>query len=352
MSVSSPPDPLHVIFQPGATFTFSHLGNDEATCTWPTLTGFTYKGKILNYLPHGFGVQTNPRGHEYKGNWSFGKACGIGSYTYEDGRVYRGGWVNGLRHGMGLSISADGKRNVCGWYEGKRQGFGMTRWKKEGDGEGWKNTYLGGFKKGEFHGWGEKVLSEGTRYVGGFHNSQFSGYGGLWTPDGKKYEGGFKETKLHGYVTITEKGENDSEPSRKEVFYRDGQISIPPPSISQLIPPMTVDICISGVIYNNGTCHSPLGGFQWHGGYYDGALDGGYPHGYGIVVYTSAGGSWYEGGLEYGLANGYGEYHLSSGEQYVGGWKDGRPHGWGWVGRNIFGVYSWAETYWKKGVQI
>jgi hypothetical protein len=346
MSVTAPPDPLLVVFQTGATFTFSYLRTDEGTATGPT--DYTYSGKILNLLPHGYGVQTNPRGHVYKGTWSLGKACGIGSYIYPDGRVFRGAWANGLRHGTGVNISKDGDRDVCGWIEGRRQGFGMTRWSKEGDRDGRKNTYVGGFKKDDFQGWGEKVLSEGTKYVGGFSNSKFSGFGTLKTPNGKTYEGGFRETELHGYVTITEDG--DKEP--KEAFYRNGQVSTPSPTIMQPIPPLTVEILIDGLVYNNGVSHTPLGGFQWQGGYYDGALDGGYPHGYGIAVFPSAGGTWYEGGWEHGLANGYGEYHLSTGEQYYGGWKDGKPHSWGWVGRVVNGVSTWTETYWKNGIQI
>src|SRR5579859_1249383 len=346
MSVSSPPEPLRVESQPGASFTFSHLANIEGTATWPS--GHIYTGKFLNFVPHGYGVQTNPRGHVYKGNWLLGKASGIGSYFYPDGRVFRGAWANGLRHSTGVTISKDGSRDVCGWVEGKRQGFGMTRWTKPDDKEGWKNTYMGGYKKGEFYGWGEKVLSEGTKYRGGFHNSKFCGYGTLLTPNGKKYEGGFKDTELHGYVTVTE---GQSEP--KELFYEKGQVSMPPSTNMQLIlPPMTVEIHMEGLVYTTGTTHTPLGGLQWQGGYYDGALDGGYPHGYGIVVFSSAGGTWYEGGWEYGVASGYGEYHLSTGEQYIGGWKDGKPHGWGWAGKMNFGIINWTETYWKNGIQV
>jgi hypothetical protein len=248
-----------------------------------------------------------------------------------------------------------GDRDVSGWLDGKRHGFGASRWKRDGDGEGWKNTYIGGFKKGDFWGWGKKVLSDGPKYVGGFKKKDYWGYGTIFSADGNKTcEGGFKDSGFHGYIIVTEYRDGDVIRC-VDRFYRDGQVCPFPPSVVQTFPQIDLELKMEGAEYQNGITHTPHGVLTWPGGYYSGALEGGFPHGYGMVVHANNGiiQQWYEGGWDYGRASGYGEYSITTtGDRYAGGFKDGKPHGFGHVGKTVLENTMWTETFWKNGVQV
>jgi hypothetical protein len=350
MSIASKDDPILVVFQPGGYHT--HLGGGTTgagTVTWST--GHTYTGALVDFSAHGQGTQTSASGDTYTGLWDHGKAEGIGTYVDAQGNTYRGMWHDGRRHGIGVTIARDGERNVCGWHDGQRHGYGTARW-NEKDQEGFENRYSGGFRRGKSHGFGEKKLVNKTRYVGGFKDHEFWGCGTWWTAEGKKYEGGYRDQKCHGYVTITEAGETEG----KEQFYKDDQVSNSPATVVQILPSFELVIGLVGAVYRGGLTHTTQGFISWPGGYYDGALDGGYPHGYGVAVCLSTTTGevqqWYEGGWDYGRASGYGEYCFISGEKYEGGWKNGKPHGFAYVTKSFLGTASRSETFWKEGAQV
>jgi hypothetical protein len=357
MSTSHPQDPLLVVFQPGASFTQIVGAGSTSTREANWSTGYSFTGGLQNFVAHGHGSQTNPRGDIYTGQWAYGKANGIGTYVDRDGHTYRGGWLNGLQDGVGVTVTSMGDRDVSGWLEGKKHGYGTTR--SNGDAHVWKHTYTGGLKNGDYWGWGQKVLSDGNKYIGGFKNNEYWGYGTIYSPEGrKKCEGGFKGYNFHGHIVVTEKLFEELErPVIRERFYENGVVRSPPSAaVGMAFPEIDLQTKMEGAIYHNDSSHTPFGTITWPepGRYYDGALDGGYPHGYGTITYVTGGQQyWYEGGWDYGRASGYGEYTVAAtGDRYAGGFKDGKLHGFGQVRKTVLQVTMWTETFWKNGVQV
>jgi hypothetical protein len=42
----------------------------------------------------------------------------------------------------------------------------------------------------------------------------------------------------------------------------------------------------------------------------------------------------------------------ATGDRYAGGFKAGKLHGFGHVGKTVLEVTTWTETFWKNGVQV
>ena len=122
------------------------------------------------------------------------------------------------------------------------------------------------------HGFGEKTVLNKTRYVGGFKDHEFWGCGTWWTAEGKKYEGGYRDQKCHGFVTVTEVGATEG----KELFYKDDVVSTPPAPVQQIMPSFELVIGLVGAVFRGDAVHTTQGFISWPGGYYDGALDGGF----------------------------------------------------------------------------
>lgn len=95
----------------------------EMTCTGKIcyVSGGTYEGGLLQaetgLFRHGFGVQRNPTGYVYEGEYDHGKCHGQGKLTVRDGCVYQGQFVHDLCEGQGTLTCLDG-RMLQGVFKG------------------------------------------------------------------------------------------------------------------------------------------------------------------------------------------------------------------------------------------
>ena len=60
------------------------------------------------------------------------------------------------------------------------------------------NYYIGDFKDGVKHGYGEFYWNVGRAYKGQFENGKSNGHGTYTFPDGTKWEGEFKDDVFQG----------------------------------------------------------------------------------------------------------------------------------------------------------
>lgn len=122
--------------------------------------------------------------------------------------VYRGGFRNGEYHGFGRLHWEDQRWNYKGYFRnGKRHGRG-TFWDRE------NNVYIGQWANDRRNGQGSQFFAvEGWRedrytenwlrdntenYSGGFRNDVFYGEGTYRWKDGTRYVGGWVANKKHG----------------------------------------------------------------------------------------------------------------------------------------------------------
>ena len=67
-------------------------------------------------------------------------------------------------------------------------------------------TYLGGWKKGMYHGYGIYVTSSGVSYQGSWWSGSMHGIGTFTWPSGQKFEGEFDQDKRKKGVMVSKDG--------------------------------------------------------------------------------------------------------------------------------------------------
>jgi len=134
----------------------------------------TYQGQMQGDQRHGQGKFTYPNGDTYDGQWIDNKASGQGTFKTR-GSLYSGSWECDLKHGQGEER----------FFEDKED-------KKT------KLVYVGEFRQGYRHGYGELTWQDESCYVGRFVNNNQEGYGCFKWRNKHKFEGEWLDNYMHG----------------------------------------------------------------------------------------------------------------------------------------------------------
>ncbi|XP_058671751.1 radial spoke head 10 homolog B-like [Ammospiza nelsoni] len=188
--------------------------------TWSD--GTVYEGSIQDGLRHGYGVfRSGTHPIFYAGFWCNGKRHGKGKIYYDQEQTswYAGDWVNNVREGWGFRRYRSGNTYFGQWKQNLRHGHGKMIWladNQEYEGE-WEcglqhgsgmhtwffkrmdlskyslwNEYAGNFVKGERHGHGTFLYSDGTMYSGEWAHNKKHGKGIFVFKSGVCLEGEFE----------------------------------------------------------------------------------------------------------------------------------------------------------------
>ncbi|XP_059717436.1 radial spoke head 10 homolog B-like [Haemorhous mexicanus] len=183
--------------------------------------GSVYEGSIQDGLRHGYGVfRSGTHPISYIGYWCNGKRHGKGTIYYDQEQTswYAGDWVNNVREGWGFRRYRSGNTYFGQWKKNLRHGHGKMIWltdNQEYEGE-WEcglqhgsgihswllkrmetskyslwNEYSGDFVKGERHGHGTFLYSDGTVYSGEWVHNKKHGKGIFVFKNGLSFEGEF-----------------------------------------------------------------------------------------------------------------------------------------------------------------
>lgn len=163
---------------------------------WYDDAGGSYVGEFKSGLFDGEGTLTMPKGdYVYKGAWEKNKKHGQGTLTLtlSDGIPYKysGGWKMGKEHGQGTEWRNGKKRYEGGWQDGFSHGIGKVYAVPDTDaelreryGDDYKTRYNpnltdihvleyeGEFKRGNRHGQGKILYTNGDIYEGRFDDGQ------------------------------------------------------------------------------------------------------------------------------------------------------------------------------------
>ncbi|XP_066417348.1 radial spoke head 10 homolog B-like isoform X3 [Molothrus aeneus] len=184
--------------------------------------GTVYEGSIRDGLRHGYGIfRSGTHPIFYTGFWCNGKRHGKGTIYFDQEQTswYAGDWVNNVREGWGFRRYRSGNTYFGQWKKNLRHGHGKMIWlkdKQEYEGE-WQcglqhgsgmhtwflkrmemskysllNEYAGNFVKGERHGHGAFLYSDGTMYSGEWAHNKKHGKGIFVSRNGVCFEGEFE----------------------------------------------------------------------------------------------------------------------------------------------------------------
>lgn len=192
------------------------------------------------------------------------------------------------------------------WKDGKRHGYGELYWP---DG----SYYIGCWSNDEFDIKGELFYDENT-YTGHFKGGKFEGHGTLQWKNGARYEGDFREHRRLSGIEI----------------HPDGtliQASFSGGVITRLIIKWADDhnfdgLLKHGVFFREGTYQWP-DGRKFSGTWEFGTIKVGW--------FYWPDGRKYHGAMENGLMNGTGDFYWPDGKKYSGAYVDGKKNGEGVV---------------------
>lgn len=306
--------------------------------------GIRYVGHFKDNIRNGFGSLFFTSGGEHCGTFLDGKATGFGLRVFEDGSWYTGNWENaqlvdgpvpifpgptgkasatreisplpsdvvkdrqmiqgtftgqvnakGEPHGRGVLLYSDGTRFCGQWQGGKRSGHGV--WTTASGAK-----YDGEWKSDEWHGEGVETEISGGVYTGTYKSGQRSGRGEYRRKDGGGYDGEWKHGLMHGSGRLTE-------PSGD---------------------------AYSGQMKDGLRC----GKGEWISSrdQYTGEWQNDTMHGKGRK--TELNGDVYEGMFKFGYRHGKGDLILANGGEYSGQWQDGKVHGKGMEKHGDGTIYS------------
>jgi hypothetical protein len=320
----------------GDAIVSEHLAHGNFSRNYPW--GF-FEGHFVHGKAHGFGVQTMPpaiqgasasKSSEYRGDWRFGKRDGFGRLEVRlDNESYEGGWKDGKAFGHGKLIIRPNMDSVAhvesGFKDGLLHGFVATRLLKPTENNGTEGAvFRGGMKSGVPHGWQSTWIGLSTEIVS-FDNGTMNGF----------------VIKLFNNVLQS-----------KDFWLNGSQRAAPTVQFRPIWLPYALTFTPVNARYN-GVTHSPNTRLDLtNGDTYDGSLQYGLPHGYGLLrisvsrqltnLSTQPRGT-YDGGWKEGAASGYGIWMGLDGNSYEGGWKDGKPYGYGTA---KIGFGETVETFW------
>ncbi len=97
---------------------------DSLTLLSPRGNKIFYCGKLLNGLPHSFGIGFYQGRGYYIGEWQGNARNGWGKHFYRDGSIYEGNFENDLRAGFGTYYYASGEVYKGYWKDDLMNGEG------------------------------------------------------------------------------------------------------------------------------------------------------------------------------------------------------------------------------------
>ena len=130
------------------------------------------------------------------GQYKDGKRHGKGYTVYLDGSIYFGYFFEGFKQGPGKEAQADGACYEGSFLAGQREGEGVISYSVG------IRSYLGGFSKGLFEGFGTFRWCDGRKYVGSYKQDKKDGFGVFSWGDGRKYIGNWENGRQHGEGTF------------------------------------------------------------------------------------------------------------------------------------------------------
>jgi hypothetical protein len=203
-----------------------------------------------------------------------------GAATYSSGDKYVGDFRDGKYHGQGNFTRTDGAKYVGQFRAGKPHGEGTGNF-SDGD------KYVGEHRNGKFHGQGTYTLVNGDKYVGEFRDDNYHGYGILTYADGgPPLEGVWEDNKFvraeripdhiagRTSTPLVAQAPSQEEPPRSTLSLSAsayGQSALPP--CDPKLAATSWTNCLGIIIYANGD-------------EYVGEFSEGEPHGRGIRIYT------------------------------------------------------------------
>lgn len=147
---------------------------DTSKPVFPFVSGSEYRGQWNNDVKEGFGIQINPDGTKYEGEWSRGKCNGRGTLWVKKGktfiRQYVGDWSDGKMDGEGIYYYPNGDIYRGNWSQGVRSGHGRLEI-TNGD------IYEGSWRRNMKDGIGTMTYSNGNIYEGMWEKDQKEGPG-------------------------------------------------------------------------------------------------------------------------------------------------------------------------------
>jgi hypothetical protein len=238
---------------------------------------------------NGYGIQVNPNGQSYIGEFKEGKRSGHGVFYTSTNTKYVGDWKYDRRHGFGQVFLHDNPI-VSGI---------------------WKDNLLGestkiseGCVTGNCdNGFGSYIYADGRRIYGRFSNNTVNDYVICYYPDGQKYIGEWENNKRNGFGTSFKLG------------------------------------VITQGFWNNAVYEGSRENQEF------GCIAGNCDEGLGIYIYSNL--TRYEGKFKDGKTNGYGICYFPDGEIYAGNWKN---HAFDGVGIHYSHDGGVIDGYWKNGV--
>jgi hypothetical protein len=166
------------------------------------------KGTFWKGYPHGQVVQVFNNGIAYKGQMLLGRRQGIGTeIDITLGLIFTGNWVNDRKDGNGTLMYINGTKyegefiedQLTGkakisypdgsWYQGNVTNGVPEFYGALKDPE---KLYLGQFKNGKFHGYGQMLKTNGDFFDGQFSDGLFEGFGEYYWKGGLKFLGLWK----------------------------------------------------------------------------------------------------------------------------------------------------------------
>jgi len=276
-------------------------------------------GCLSGDCDNGYGTYVFKGGQKYVGYWENLKRNGKGTNYWPSGEYYSGYWKEDKRHGQGINYYEDGRKYEGEWYEGLRNGYG-SQYDVNG------NAKTGIWEDDRYVGTGQNTL-------GCISGNCESGYGVYVWSDGEKYEGYWKNNMRNGKGTnIWGNGEifegkwrNDKKHGYGKQTYLNGEIETGFWEYGKYKGNKTINKtgCISG------NCNNGYGTFvQSSGEKYVGTFKNGTFNGQG--TYTFADGGNYVGYFQSGMYHGQGTYQFPNNQgKYVGDFKYGKYNGVG-----------------------
>lgn len=78
----------------------------------------TFKGQLVGYTKHGYGIYTWSDGGSYSGEWKLDDYHGYGIFKWPDNTSYQGMWNNDKYHGYGTFAWPNGDAYFGEWIDG------------------------------------------------------------------------------------------------------------------------------------------------------------------------------------------------------------------------------------------
>ena len=275
------------------------------------------------------------------------------SYSWGGGDKFVGEWRENKQNGLGTMIYGNGYRFIGQFSQGKKDGLGEFT---EPNGE----KYVGEFRYGEKTGKGIITYLNGEMYVGELKDNKLHGRGIRYRSDGTIKEFGIYEKDQ--LVKI----EYPPFDMTSDTFFHEKIIDNIAGQVEQLALKFEaknvnhLKLCPEDKIFQQ---HSCWGKYSYsNGDNYVGEFKDGRPHGFGKVNFLN--GDKYIGDWKDSKPNGLGTMTYAGGDKYIGEWRNSKRHGQGvfalangdrytgeWKDdeKNGYGTYSYLANNRLKG---